>query len=77
MEKKMENGMETGIIKGLYWGYSIFFRDTMVPIIEYNYILLLGYSTSYKEYNLTRFYHQKNSTHLSPEVTSRLVLNDW
>ena len=23
MEKKMENEMETGVMKGLYWGYSI------------------------------------------------------
>ena len=27
----------------------------MVPIIEYDYILLLGYSVSHKGYNLTRF----------------------
>ena len=27
MEKKMENEMETGVIQGLYWGYSIFFGD--------------------------------------------------
>ena len=31
----------------------------MVPIIEQDSILLLGYSISYKEYNLTRFNHQK------------------
>ena len=34
MEKKMENGMETGIIKGLYWGYSILFGDPLVPVME-------------------------------------------
>ena len=35
MEKKMEHEMETGVIEGLYWGYSILFGDTMVPnIIE-------------------------------------------
>ena len=35
---------------------SILFGDTMVPDIEF---LLLGYSILYKEYNLTRFNHQK------------------
>ena len=30
MEKKMENEMETRVIQGLYWGYSILFGDTMV-----------------------------------------------
>ena len=39
---------------------SILFGDTMVPIIEYDSILLLGYSILYKEYYLTRFNHQKN-----------------
>ena len=33
-EKKMENEMETGVIKGLYWGYRILFGDAMVPNIE-------------------------------------------
>ena len=34
---------------GLYRGYlcSILFRDTMVPNIEYDYVLLLGYSILY------------------------------
>ena len=36
----------------------------MVPITEQDYILLLGYGFLYKEYNLTRFNHQKNTTHL-------------
>ena len=31
----------------------------MVPNIESDYILLLGYSILYKEYNLTRFNHQQ------------------
>ena len=31
----------------------------MVPNIEYDFILLLGYSILYKDYNLTRFNHQK------------------
>ena len=43
---------------------SILFGDTMVLNIEEDYILLLGYSILYKEYNLTRFNHQKNSTHV-------------
>ena len=43
---------------------SILFGDTMVPNIQQDYILLLGYSFLYKEYNLTRFNHQKNATHL-------------
>ena len=34
MEKKMENEMETGVILGIYWGYSILFGDTMVPTID-------------------------------------------
>ena len=38
---------------------SVLFRDTMVPIIEKDSILLLGYSTLYKEYNLIQFNHQK------------------
>ena len=38
---------------------SILFGDTMVPMIEEEYIPLLGYSILYKEYNLTRFNHQK------------------
>ena len=38
---------------------SIFLGDTMVPNIEQDDILLLGYSVLYKEYNLTRFNHQK------------------
>ena len=38
---------------------SILFGDTMVPNIEYDGILLLGYSLLYKEYNLTSFNHQK------------------
>ena len=38
---------------------SILFGDTMVPNIEQDYILLLGYSILYKEYNLTGFNHQK------------------
>ena len=53
---------------GLYRGYIgdiVFsFGDTMVPYIEEDYVLLLGYSISYKEYNLTRFNHQKNATQL-------------
>ena len=40
---------------------SILFGDTMVLIID---ILLLGYSIFNKEYNLTRFNHQKNATHV-------------
>ena len=32
---------------------SVLFGDTMVPNIEYDYILLLGYSILYKEYSLT------------------------
>ena len=43
---------------------SILFGDTMVPNIEQDYILLLGYSISYKEYNLTRFNHKRNTTHM-------------
>ena len=43
---------------------SILFGDTMVPNIEYDSILLLGYSILYKEYHLTRFNHQKNTTQM-------------
>ena len=45
---------------------SILFGGTMVPNIEQDYILLLGYSILYKEYNLTRFNHQKNTTVSQP-----------
>ena len=38
---------------------SILIGDTMVSIIEYDYILLLGSSILFKEYNLTRFNHQE------------------
>ena len=41
---------------------STLFGDTTVPNIEQDYILLLGYSILYKEYYLTRFNHQKNTT---------------
>ena len=44
---------------------SIQFGDTMVPNIEEDSVLLLGYSILYKAYNLTGFNHQKNTTHLS------------
>ena len=40
---------------------SVLFGDTMVPNIEQDYILHLGYSVLYKEYNLTRFNHQKKA----------------
>ena len=38
---------------------SILFGDTMVPNIEQDSILPLGYSILYKESNLTRFNHQQ------------------
>ena len=43
---------------------SILFGHIMVPNIESDYILLLGYSILYKGYYLIRFNHQKNTTHL-------------
>ena len=39
---------------------SILFGDTMVPNIEYDYVLLLGYGMLYREEYLTGFNHQKN-----------------
>ena len=36
----------------------------MVPMLDLDYILLLGYSILYQEYNLTRFNHQKKVTHV-------------
>ena len=54
MEKKMENEMETGVIQGLYSGYSILLGDTMVPNIEQDSILLLGHSILYKQCYLNR-----------------------
>ena len=38
---------------------SILFGDTMVPNIEQDSVLLLGYSILYKENNLTVFNHKK------------------
>ena len=38
---------------------SIFLGDTMAPHIEQDYILLLGYSILYQEYDLAGFNHQK------------------
>ena len=54
-------GLYWGVYWGLYWGYmsSILFGATMVPNIESDDILLLGYSILYKEYNLTTFNYQK------------------
>ena len=49
MEKKIENEMETGVIWGLYWGYRILFWCILVPSIQQDYFLLLGYSIFYKE----------------------------
>ena len=43
---------------------SILFEDTMVPIMELDYILLWGYCILHKEYSLARFNHQKNTTHV-------------
>ena len=43
---------------------SILFGDTMVPIIEEDSILLLGYSMLYEENNLTRFNHKKSATQI-------------
>ena len=40
---------------------SILFGDTMVPNIDEDDILLLGYSILYKKYYLTRFNHQKKT----------------
>ena len=44
---------------------SILFGDTMVPSIEKDSILPVGYSILYKEYYLTRFNHQKNTTQVN------------
>ena len=38
---------------------SLLFGDTMVPNLEEDSIVLLGYSILYKEYDRTRFNHQK------------------
>ena len=67
--------METGIIQVLCYiiGLEVLFGDTMVPSIEQDYILHLGYSILYKEYNLTRFNHQKNTTHQVYEDSCGLV----
>ena len=51
---------------------SILFGDTMVPNIAYDYILLLGYSIFYKEYYLTRFNHQKNTTQMNSKDIKEL-----
>ena len=45
------------------------FGDTMVPNIESEYILLLGYSIFYKKYNLTRINHQKSATETGEGLT--------
>ena len=49
---------------------SILLGDTMVPNKEQDYLLLLGYSILYKEYNLTRCNHQKKATHMSHSLNS-------
>ena len=41
-----------GVIRGLRHMSSVLFGDTMVPNIEEDYFLLLGYSILYKEYDL-------------------------
>ena len=43
---------------------STLFGHTMVTIREQDYILLLGFGISYREYNLTMFNHQKNATQI-------------
>ena len=43
----------------------------MVPNVAKDYILLLGYSILYKEYNLTRFNHQKKTTQQDSECSER------
>ena len=47
----------------------------MVPNIEQDSILLLGYSILYKEYNLTRFNHQEEhySTVSATELLGALL----
>ena len=45
----------------------------MVPTIELDYILFLGYSMFYKDYDLTRFNHQKNATHVRLLSTSEIM----
>ena len=50
----------------------------MVPNKEEDYILLLGYSISYKEYYLTRFNHQKNTTQMNLSTSGwRLRAEDF
>ena len=46
------------------------FGDTLVPNIGCDYILLLGYSSLYKEHNLTRFNHKKHYSHVSYSLNS-------
>ena len=41
--------------------HLILFGDTVVPNQEQDYILLLGYSILYKEYNLTWHKHKKHT----------------
>ena len=40
---------------------SMLFGDTMVPNLEEDYIILLGYSVLYEEYYLTGFNHHEAS----------------
>ena len=51
---------------------SILFGDTMVPIIQQDYILLWGYIILYTEYYLTRFNHRKNTTQMLNEARALL-----
>ena len=44
----------------------------MVPNIEYDSILLLGYGNLSKENNLNRFNHQKRATHLWKQTLAEL-----
>ena len=62
MEKRMENEMETGVVLGIWyfiWGYhGTQYRVRIYPTFGGIYSILN------EEYNLTRFNHQKNTTHL-------------
>ena len=51
---------------------SVLFGDTMVPNIEKDSILLLGYSILYKGYNLTGSNHQKNATQMEKNMDHEL-----
>ena len=66
--------METTILQwGIIVGVLFSCGDTMVPKIEYDYIRRLGIVVSMKEYDLTRFSHQRTVHSFQPPDPTKFL----